>query len=86
MDTFLGIALDAWVNIDGGCDMKTEVARSEVQIELGHTTGSLHLILSEDGLAKLASVVATALRAFRAGDVTGEVAATTWATQRSPGS
>jgi hypothetical protein len=54
MNTFLGIAMETWVNIDGDCHMAREVSRTEAQIELGHRTGSLHLVITEDGLAKLA--------------------------------
>lgn len=66
MDTFLGIAVDAWANVDGGCDMTYEVSPIEAQIELGHRTGSLHLVMTEDGLAKLITVAETALREMRA--------------------
>lgn len=57
MNTFLGIAMETWVNIDGDCHMAREVSRTEAQIELGHRTGSLHLVITEDGLAKLAAFI-----------------------------
>lgn len=53
MNTFLGIAMETWVNIDADCHMTREVSHTEAQIELGHGTGSLHLVVTEDGLAKL---------------------------------
>ncbi len=74
MDTFLGIAVDAWANIDGECDMAYEVSRAEAQLELGHRTGSLHLVLTEAGLAKLVETATTVLREMR--EVAPGVAAT----------
>jgi hypothetical protein len=63
----MGIALDAWVLIDDDCRMKSEVCRTEAQLELGHGTGSLHLIASEEGLARLVDVAGAALKDMRAG-------------------
>jgi hypothetical protein len=63
----MGIALDLWVNIDGDCPMDSEVTRSEAQLELGHSTGSLHLVLDEDGLALLVETATAALAALRSG-------------------
>lgn len=57
MNTFLGIAMETWVTIDSDCHMAREVSRTEAQIELGHRTGSLHLVATEDGLAKLATFI-----------------------------
>ena len=65
MNTFLGIALDTWVNIDGDCPMRHEVSRTETQLELGHETGSLHLVLTEEGLDRLVAVANTALTDMR---------------------
>ena len=65
MDTFLGIAVDAWANVDGDCDMSYEVSRSEAQLELGHRTGSLHLVLTEAGLAKLVDTATQVLQQMR---------------------
>ena len=66
MNTFLGIAMETWVNIDGDCDMTRETGRTEARLELGHRTGSLHLVATEDGLAKLAAFVQDVLREMRA--------------------
>jgi hypothetical protein len=63
----MGIALDVWVNIDGDCPMESEVTKNEVQLELGHSTGSLHLVLDEDGLALLVETATAALVALRSG-------------------
>ncbi len=65
MNTFLGIALDNWVNIDGDCPMSCEVVQRETQIELGHGAGTLHLVLTEAALAKLAHLTDQALREVR---------------------
>jgi hypothetical protein len=65
MNTFLGIALDNWVNIDGDCPMSCEVVQRETQIELGHGAGTLHLVLTEDALVKLAHVTDLALTKVR---------------------
>ena len=68
VDTFSGIALDVWVNVDGDCPMTYEVSRSEVQLELGHSTVTLHLILTDQGLAAFAAATGKALAELRAGD------------------
>jgi hypothetical protein len=57
MNTFLGIAMETWVNIDADCHMAREVSHTEAQIELGHRTGSLHLVVTEEGLARLAQFI-----------------------------
>lgn len=62
MNTFLGIALDNWANIDGDCPMSCEVIQHEAQIELGHGAGTLHLVLTVGALAKLAHITDMALR------------------------
>jgi hypothetical protein len=70
MNTHFGIAVDAWANVDGDCDMTYEVSPVEAQIELGHRTGSLHLVMTPRGLAKLLEVgqqVLTEMRAAAAG-------------------
>jgi hypothetical protein len=64
MNTFLGIALETWVNIDEDCPMECETSRSEAQIALGHGTGSLHLVLTEQALRKLAAVLTEAAQAM----------------------
>jgi hypothetical protein len=67
VNTLMGIALDVWVNVDGDCSMESEVTRSEAQLELGHSTGALHLVLDEDGLALLVETATAALAALRSG-------------------
>lgn len=66
MNTFLGIGMETWVNIDRDCDMNSEVSRTEAQIELGHRTGSLHLVVCEEGLATLAEFLDGVLTELRA--------------------
>jgi hypothetical protein len=65
MDTFLGIAVDVWVNVDGDCPMGFETSASQAQIELGHNTGSLHLVMTEGGLETLVEVAGLALEQMR---------------------
>jgi hypothetical protein len=65
MSTFLGIALDNWVNIDRDCPMSVEIVQREIQIELGHGASSLHLVLTEEALVKLANITDSALRQVR---------------------
>jgi len=67
MSTFLGIALDNWVNIAGDCPMSFETINRETQIELGHGAGSLHLVLTPDALAKLANLTEAAVSQVRSG-------------------
>jgi hypothetical protein len=68
MNTFQGIAMDAWIDVDGDCPMSGEVVGSQAQIELGHSTGSLHLVLTERGLGNLVDVLTTALTKLRSPD------------------
>ena len=65
MHTSQGIALDAWVDVDGDCPIHGEVVGQQAQIELGHSTGSLHLVLTEQGLANLARVLTVTLTNMR---------------------
>ncbi len=59
----MGIALDTWADIDGDCSMSyCEVTRSDAQIVVGHGSGSLHLVMTEGGLVRLADVVSKALK------------------------
>jgi hypothetical protein len=68
----MGIALDVWVNIDEDCTIEREVSHSEVQIDLGHSTGSLHIVATEQALANLVEEAGAALRDMRSGDLTGQ--------------
>jgi hypothetical protein len=61
MNTFMGISLDTWANVDGDCPIECEVVAAEAQIELGHRTGSLHLVMTESGLRRLVAVAGHAL-------------------------
>ena len=61
MNTFLGISMDNWVNMDGDCPMSYEVIDKETQIEIGHGAGTLHLVLTIAALAQLANLTDRAL-------------------------
>jgi hypothetical protein len=65
MHTFLGIAVDATVSISGDCDITHAVSRDCVEIDLGHSVGSLHLGLTETALVKLVNVATVALDEVR---------------------
>lgn len=69
----MGIALDVWVSLDGDCPVETEVTTTEVQMELGHSTGSLHLVMTEEALATVVEVAGEALRQLRAADESATV-------------
>jgi len=62
---FQGIAVDAGVSIDGDCTMTHVVTNEGIDIDFGHSTGGLHLCLTENAAAKLADLVALALADFR---------------------
>jgi hypothetical protein len=65
MRTFLGIAVDATVTVDGDCDLTHAVSRDCVEIDFGHSTGSLYLGLTETALVKLVNVATVALDEVR---------------------
>lgn len=65
MRTFLGIAVDATVTVDGDCDLTHAVSPNCVEIDLGHSAGSLHLGFTEQALAKLINVATVALDEVR---------------------
>lgn len=65
LNTFLGIALETWVTVDDECQMSHEVTRAEAQIDLGHRTGSVHLVLTERGIAKLVREIEQVLDELR---------------------
>lgn len=60
-----GISLDAYAVIDHDNPVRYQVHPSEAQIELGHGTGSLHLLVTEAGLAMLRALIDTALTDMR---------------------
>jgi len=61
-----GVAVDAWVKIEGHCSLTCEVVADEAQFSFGHRTGSLELIASEAALETLVSVASDALHRMRA--------------------
>lgn len=70
INTFLGIAFESWVNIDGDCPMTQQVSASDAQLELGHGAGSLHLVITQGGINKLLQVVEAAAAEMRSRNVT----------------
>jgi hypothetical protein len=65
VNTFRGIAMDAWVDVDEDCPIHGEVVSQQAQIELGHGAGSLHVVLTEEGLANLVQVLIATLTDMR---------------------
>ena len=65
MFTNQGIAVNAWVTVDGDCSLSCDVIGDQAQFEFGTSTGSLNLIASETGLARLATVANDALTRLR---------------------
>jgi hypothetical protein len=61
-----GIAVDSWVSVDGQCWLSCDVIGDQAQFDFGHSTGSLHLNVSEAALARLVQVATEALTRFQA--------------------
>jgi hypothetical protein len=53
MQTNRGIAVDAWVAIDGDCDLVWSVVGDQAEFEFGHRTGSIGVVATKDALTKL---------------------------------
>lgn len=66
MNTLLGIAVDATVNISDDCEVTYVVSPNCVEINFGHPAGSLFLGLTEAAAAKLVNVATAALAEVRA--------------------
>jgi hypothetical protein len=64
--TFQGIAVDSYVMFVEECSVSIQVNGPEIEINLGHNAGSLHLVTTEEGLAKLAAAINEALTLLRA--------------------
>jgi len=60
-----GIAVEAWVKIEGNCPIKWEIVYEQAQFMIGPTSATLSLITSEEGLEKLVTTASEALRAMR---------------------
>jgi hypothetical protein len=73
MNTLMGIALDVWVNLDEDCAIECEVGQSEVQIDLGHKTGSLHIVATKMALLNLVEKAVAALRNMQSDNLTGSI-------------
>lgn len=65
MFTHGGIAVEAWVKIEGNCPIKWEVVHDQAQFMIGPTSATLSLMASEKGLEKLVTTASEALRAMR---------------------
>ncbi|MGH3932351.1 MAG: hypothetical protein ACRDTF_20525 [Pseudonocardiaceae bacterium] len=65
MFTHSGIAVEAWVKIEGNCPIKWEVVDDQAQFVIGPNSATLSLIASEEGLKKLVTTASEALRAMR---------------------
>jgi hypothetical protein len=64
--TFQGISVDSYVMFGEECRVACQVNGPEIEIEFGHSAGSLHLVTSETGLAKLVDIVTETLALLRA--------------------
>lgn len=60
-----GIAVDAGASIDDGCDITHVVYADTIELDFGHSTGGLHLSLTERAAENIMRVVAVALEDFR---------------------
>lgn len=65
MFNFQGISVDAGVSVDGSCDITHNVSHNGIEMDFGHSAGSLHLTLTEDAATKLTHVVTAALADYR---------------------
>lgn len=65
MHHFQGIAVDAGASVSGDCTVTHMVSVDSIEIDFGHSAGSLHLCLSEDAAIKLVNVATIALEDFR---------------------
>lgn len=57
MFTTQGISLDVWAGLTAECAMSAEVVGNQAQLQVGHQSGSLSLVIDEPGLAKLLRLV-----------------------------
>jgi hypothetical protein len=83
MFTNLGIAVDAWVKIDGDCALTCDVADGETQLMFGHRSGSLTLLTNENALGRLVRVAGEALRRLQAMPVGAEACFTVTASDNA---
>jgi hypothetical protein len=66
MPIYCGISVDAGVSIDGDCDITHTVTTQDcVEIELGQSSSSLQLCMTEQAVAKLVNVATGALDELR---------------------
>jgi len=62
---FQGISVDAAVSVDGDCTITHGVNTDHIEIEFGHSAGSLQLCLTENAAVKLVNAVTVAVEEFR---------------------
>ncbi len=65
MHNFQGISVDAGASIDGDCTITHMVTLDSIEINFGHSVGSLQLNMTEDAAIKLVNLMAVALDDFR---------------------
>jgi hypothetical protein len=64
--TFQGIAVDSYVMFVKECTVVGKASGPEIEVELGHSAGSLHLVTDLDGLRKLVDVLSELRRLVEA--------------------
>lgn len=62
---FQGLSVDAGISIDGSCTMTHSALHEGIEIDLGDSSGGVHLCLTEDATVKLVDLMAIALADFR---------------------
>jgi hypothetical protein len=66
MFTHRGIAVDSFARIESDCSMTCTVVGDEAQFEFGDTTHCLNLIVSDEALEQLSTMIADAMAQFKA--------------------
>lgn len=74
MLTMHGISLDTWASLTAECDMSADVVGDQAQLQFGHQSGSLCLVINETGLAKLIRLATVVLTQWQATDSGNRVA------------
>jgi hypothetical protein len=67
VSTTSGIGVDAWVKIDGDCDITWDVEGEEAEFRFGGRSYGLDMIVTEEGLENLVRKGTEALHRMRAG-------------------
>jgi hypothetical protein len=66
MFTHRGIAVDSWVMMEDECAVSCDMIGDQAQFTFGHGSGSLHVVATEEALAKLVRVATESLDRLRA--------------------